>query len=770
MKEFSRQLIKELLAESQGLKVQAIYPGRFQPMGKHHAATYQWMVKKFGPSSVMVSSDKQDPVKSPFSFQEKQKMAKMMGIKKFIKSKQPYKADIMSDAQKANTAVVFVVGKKDAERLNHGNYFREWKGKAEGPASEMGYYVIAPHVSLKVPGHGEMSGTSMRKALGDTSIDSLTKKKLFKSIFGKWDANLYKMMISKLEPVYESIMEFAQTVDLKVLLEANTSDGLRGSEVDDGPGGFHGNMATYKKFGRDNAAQVGFEVVNYLIPDMEFETFDTVYPNGPVDSVTFFPAGVAGKTTSVNQVDISGHPAYKRWLKHVTNKAALVGWTFLNNQGAEDSIKSSKNEPNKELRILSKSSIQESTRKLISEGGAAGHMQHPFDNKELTFGEFKKIIDMGLSGNLDVEESNTEKTDGQNLMVSFKDGKIVAARNKTQIKTPITTQEVAKIFKGRGTVRDAFVFAMQDLGKAMKALPKDKLDTMFNNGQNFMNLEIIYPENENVINYDLAVLQFHGMSEFDEKGKLIDQNREHAKSLTSMIKSANADMQKHFKIIEPNVLKIAKHSDFTKQKSKYIKQTDALKKQFKLKDSDTLALYHQKWWEKFIDDQGKKLKFAFPKKAKDILVRRWAFGEKKPGINDVKKLLVDPKIIAWMSAFDKKDHNQQVKENMKPFETIIFHWGAQVLKNANTYLSANPEKSVQKLRTDLAATAKDIEKGGDPKKIAILNAQLAKLNSIGMDNLVPSEGVVFKYKGKTYKVTGAFAPINQILGALKFMR
>ena len=51
---------------------------------------------------------------------------------------------------------------------------------------------------------------------------------------------------------------------------------------------------------------------------------------------------------------------------------------------------------------------------LILEGGAAGHMSHPFDNKELTFGDFKKLIQSGLSGELNFEEEPTEKTDGQN--------------------------------------------------------------------------------------------------------------------------------------------------------------------------------------------------------------------------------------------------------------------------------------------------------------------------------------------------------------------
>ena len=64
-----------------------------------------------------------------------------------------------------------------------------------------------------------------------------------------------------------------------------------------------------------------------------------------------------------------------------------------------------------------------------------------------------------------------------------------------------------------------------------------------------------------------------------------------------------------------------------------------------------------------------------------------------------------------------------------------------------------------------------IRAGGNIEKIKKLKAQLEKLESIGgMDAIVPSEGLVFKYNGKTYKITGAFAPVNQITGMLKFSR
>ena len=52
-------------------------------------------------------------------------------------------------------------------------------------------------------------------------------------------------------------------------------------------------------------------------------------------------------------------------------------------------------------------------------GGAAGHMSHPFDDKDLTFKDLKKIIKKSFDGELDCEGGVTEKLDGQNLMVSI---------------------------------------------------------------------------------------------------------------------------------------------------------------------------------------------------------------------------------------------------------------------------------------------------------------------------------------------------------------
>ena len=80
--------------------------------------------------------------------------------------------------------------------------------------------------------------------------------------------------------------------------------------------------------------------------------------------------------------------------------------------------------------LIEKQNLIGSAFDLIMEGGAAGHMMHPFDDNSLTFGDFKMFVDRGLQGDLNFEEAPTEKTDGQNLFVTMIDGRVMFARNK----------------------------------------------------------------------------------------------------------------------------------------------------------------------------------------------------------------------------------------------------------------------------------------------------------------------------------------------------
>ena len=75
----------------------AIYPGRFQPFGKHHAAAFKWLQKEFGQANAyIVTSDKVDPPKSPFSFEDKKDIITQYGFDHVIQVKNPYKAAVIT--------------------------------------------------------------------------------------------------------------------------------------------------------------------------------------------------------------------------------------------------------------------------------------------------------------------------------------------------------------------------------------------------------------------------------------------------------------------------------------------------------------------------------------------------------------------------------------------------------------------------------------------------------------------------------------------------
>jgi len=472
----------------------------------------------------------------------------------------------------------------------------------------------------------------------------------------------------------------------------------------------------------------------------------------------------AEKKTKTTAPDTVKNPNPKGRKKTVGRKSAIQ-WVAKNkgDKAAKKYVKS----------LSEKISIVEDLDLLI-EGGAYGHMNHPFDDKDLTFGDLKKIITDGLGGNLNREDGVTEKLDGQNLMISWKDGKLVTARNKGQLKNfgekAMTTKGVASKFAGRGDIKNAFVFAMKDLSKSIGALSDAQKEKVFGNGKRWMNLEVMWPKSSNVIDYDKAQIVFHGTLEYDDSGNPIGQPKGSARMLAGMIKQVNQHIQKHYKIGKPQFLSVPKSQNFDAKKKTFLSRLSKLQKEYALKDKDTLALYHQRYWEEFIFNAEKQFRVKITNKAYKSLVKRWAFFDKSYKIPMIKKDFKKyPDFLDWVLTTDKVDHQKMVKQNMRPFEVLFFAVGTEILKNISGYLAASPDDAVQKIRKNVIGAISKVKTAKDIKKLEALKLQVSKLNSIGgLDSIVPSEGIVFKYKGKVYKFTGAFAPVNQILGLLTF--
>jgi hypothetical protein len=415
----------------------------------------------------------------------------------------------------------------------------------------------------------------------------------------------------------------------------------------------------------------------------------------------------------------------------------------------------------------------------LNEGGAAGHMAHPYEDMDLTFDEAEDMIDATLSGKVDYAQ---EKLDGQNLMATYKDGEVRIARNKGQLKNAGENSLTKTAFEKTmqhlpDNVRNAFLEAHQDLMDAIDKLTPAEKEDIFNNGSNFINLEVLHPSSENVAPYGVTQLRIHNIQQYDEDGNVV--GTENSQKMQSALDRAQAGNQGTYEIRQTDLVSLKQTKDYEEQKEELTKELNKLRSRYNLRKDDKIGMYFQNWWTDYVKNNAKTYGYDVPADVLQNIVNRWGFGSKEPNLRILKSSIDNSEFLQWFSETDKGSVvRQQKKIAVEPLEDIFLKLGVFVLKSMEGLLAVNPNQSIQKMKTSLAdsidkinALVKNNKMSDDDAPMHFLKAQLKRLEKIGgYDAILPTEGVVFKHKGKLYKLTGAFAPINQIIGYIKFAR
>lgn len=417
-------------------------------------------------------------------------------------------------------------------------------------------------------------------------------------------------------------------------------------------------------------------------------------------------------------------------------------------------------------------SILNDPKPTLNEGGAYGHLAHPYEDMELTFQDLRNMVDHALLGDLKA----FEKTDGQQLSFTWKDGQLRLARNKGHLKNKgqnsLTKEGIKVMFSDKPqNIQDAFSFAVEDLSNALSKVPSEELNEMFGNGKKFASVEVIYPATKNVIPYNLSMLVFHGIIEYNDEGQPIaGGDAESGIILGNLIKNVNSDVQNTFTIRGPNKLLLSKVKNLPQKRKQFMTMIDQLQGSFG--DQTKIIEYHKNWWTNFIREKADSFGYAISPETLDLLVKRWAEFDKSVSIKNILKQISNEEFKNFVNSFDKQSHEQQYKNNIRPFEEIFLKLGVEVLKNAAGYMAASPDEAAKQIANDVLIQAKSIKsKGATSEQLSKLKTELERLKVIGgLKKIVGSEGLTFYYNDKIYKLTGLFAPVNQILGLLKYQR
>ena len=197
-------------------------------------------------------------------------------------------------------------------------------------------------------------------------------------------------------------------------------------------------------------------------------------------------------------------------------------------------------------------------------GALGGHMAHLHESLELTFDELSTILDSVANADI----TATEKVDGQNLFLTVKsDGSINTARNGGDLKKGgMTPQEFASKWKDH-PAEGAFTKGFEAIThRAIASQDVATLNDLFANGMRYVNMEVMYPGNPNMIVYDAGNVVLHNFQTFDPSGEPLDDPdaKQAFSQFSSAVDAAEVEVDKEsWTINGPKVVQLKKLADGT---------------------------------------------------------------------------------------------------------------------------------------------------------------------------------------------------------------
>lgn len=400
----------------------------------------------------------------------------------------------------------------------------------------------------------------------------------------------------------------------------------------------------------------------------------------------------------------------------------------------------------------------------LVEGGASGHMAHPYDYTEFTLRDLKGLIRNLFSGKI---EDITEKIDGTNIQATMNtQGQVVFIRNKTDLNSELggmTIDDMARKWEDKPSVAKTFLTAGHIITEVFEQIGS-KFFNPSDNKKLVLNCECVTEGKTNVLYYNSSQVDFHDIWVYEKNDEGKWENTDVTKTGLDTIQKA-CEKVDNAQITPKLIIKVQQESE--EILVSFIKKLDRIFKDANCKEMSTMDDWkfsrfvsyckeHEEWTDWVLkSEEGTRL-----------LYNRWFNDDKSVNIKKICELY--PENENDVRSVDKKEYKKWVASVMEPLDTFFIELGNSIIELCDGILNQDSKAEiVKKLKNDLEDAVSEIELNGDDEANQKMTRQLQRLE--GMD-LNASEGIVFRYKGKLMKCTGSFAALNALIGMTKFNR
>lgn len=394
----------------------------------------------------------------------------------------------------------------------------------------------------------------------------------------------------------------------------------------------------------------------------------------------------------------------------------------------------------------------------IFEGGAGGHMAHPFDYTDFTANDLIELVDSLFKGKV---EHLKEKLDGMNINASMNDdGEIIFIRNNTERnseKGGILLKDLDERWDGKEHQKKVFMTAGKIIEQIFPKLGKEYFNPDKNH-RKIINCECIIAGKTNIMPYAKDRVAFHGYTIWekgtDKKGNFAWIEQEDVEGhVDELYKAAEGiDEAKP----RPDLM-IRNLEDGTKFAEKFTKAISKLWSNEGLNNNASV-------------EEWKKIRFKkyAPEWCKDDerIFNRFCNDDKSINLRLLKKEYSN--YASELDELDKKGKKTIIGQIMEPIDNLFLSIGNELLDQLDGFVNSdNKEQTIDIVKKDTEELVKTIEQSGSIDAKEKLEKCMQRLQALG-NKYNAAEGIVVMWKGKRMKFTGSFAAINGALGT-RFM-